>query len=81
MVQGLYSNLGDKMKSTTLSSSYTIYNDKEMASEYSDYTTTISKWEDKLEDKEDYWYDKFSSMETALGTLNSQTSALSGLFG
>ena len=57
------------------------YNDKEMASEYSDYTDLIKKWEEKLQDKEDYYYKKFSSMETALSKLNSQTSSLSGLFG
>jgi len=52
-----------------------------MASEYSDYTTTIKKWEDKLSEQEDYYYKKFSAMETALAKLNSQTSSLSGLFG
>jgi flagellar hook-associated protein 2 len=81
LVDGLYSAIGKKMQATTLSSTYTIYNDKEMASEYSDYTETISKWEEKLEDKEDYWYSKFSTMETALSKLNSQTSSLSSLFG
>lgn len=77
----LYNAVGDKMKSTTLSSSYTVYNDKEMASEYSDYTDLIKKWEEKLEEKEDYWYNKFSSMETALSKLNSQSSSLSSLLG
>lgn len=48
------------MKSSTLSSSYKVYNDKEMASEYSDYTDLIKKWEEKLQDKEDYYYNKFS---------------------
>jgi len=52
-----------------------------MASEYSDYTTTITKWEKKLKEKEDYYYKQFSKMETALGELNSQSSSLSGLFG
>ncbi len=33
------------MKSSSVSSIYKVYNDKEMASEYSDYTTTIKKWE------------------------------------
>ena len=47
------------MKSSTLSSSYKVYNDKEMASEYSDYTDLIKKWEEKLQDKEDYYYNKF----------------------
>lgn len=84
-MQGLASNLytavHKKMQSSSLSSIYTVYNDKEMASEYSDYTSIIKKWEQKLEDKEDYYYKKFSSMETALSKLNSQTSSLSSLFG
>lgn len=77
----VYDAVGDKMKSTTLSSVYKVYNDKEMASEYSDYTDLIKKWEEKLEEKEDYWYNKFSSMETALSKLNSQSSSLSSLLG
>ncbi len=77
----LYTSLGNKMKSTSLSSAYTIYNDKEMNSQYSQYSKTISEWEDKLQDKEDYYYNKFSQMETALAKLQSQTSSLSGLFG
>lgn len=78
---GLYDAIGNKMKSTTLSSVYKVYNDKEMASEYSDYTDLIKKWEEKLEEKEDYWYNKFSSMETALSKLNSQSSSLSSMLG
>lgn len=77
----LYNTVGDKMKSTTLSSTYTVYNDKEMASEYSDYTDLIKKWEEKLQEKEDYWYNKFSSMETALSKLNSQSSSLTSMLG
>lgn len=77
----LYKSVHTKMQSSSLSSIYTVYNDKEMASEYSDYTDLIKKWEEKLEDKEDYYYKKFSSMETALSKLNSQTSSLSSLFG
>ena len=70
------------MKSSTLSSSYKVYNDKEMASEYSDYTDLIKKWEEKLQDKEDYYYNKFSAMEkNSIIKLNSQTSSLSSLFG
>ena len=77
----LYDSINKKMQTTSLSSIYTVYNDKEMASEYSDYTDLIKKWEERLQDKEDYYYNKFSSMETALSKLNSQTSSLSGLFG
>lgn len=81
MAANLYDAIGDKMKSTTLSSVYTVYNDKEMASEYSDYTDLIKKWEEKLQAQEDYYYNKFSAMETALAKLNSQTSSLSNLLG
>lgn len=81
LASNLYNSVHKKMQSSSLSSIYTVYNDKEMASEYSDYTDLIKKWEEKLQDKEDYYYKKFSSMETALSKLNSQTSSLSGLFG
>lgn len=81
LTTNLYDAIGTKMKSSTLSSIYKVYNDKEMASEYSDYTTTIKKWEQKLQDQEDAYYKKFSAMETALSKLQSQTSSLSNLFG
>lgn len=84
-MQGLAKNLYDavdsKMRGTSLSSVYTVYNDKEMASEYSDYTSMITKWQERLEQQEEYYYQKFAAMETALSKLNSQTSSLSGLFG
>lgn len=66
LATGLYDSIDKKMKTSTLSSIFKVYNDKEMASEYSDYTTTIKKWEDKLSEQEDYYYKKFSAMETAL---------------
>lgn len=81
MATNLYDAIGDKMKTTSLSSVYTVYNDKEMASEYSDYTDIIKKWEEKLQNQEDYYYNKFSAMETALAKLQSQTSSLTSLFG
>lgn len=81
MSKNLYEAVDKKMKSTSLSSIYTVYNDKEMASEYSDYTSLIAKWEEKLKAQEEYYYKKFAAMETALSKLNSQTSSLSGLFG
>ena len=76
----LYTAIGDKMKATSLSSSFTIYNDKKMTTQYSDYTKLIKEWETKISDKEDYYYKKFSSMESALTKLNSTQSSLSGYF-
>lgn len=81
LADGLYKSLDKKMTSNQMRSKYTVYNDKEMASEYSDYTDTITKWEEKLQKMEDSYYKKFSAMETALAKLQSQQSQLSGLLG
>lgn len=76
----LYKAIDKQMQSNSLRSRYSIYNDKEMTSQYTSYTKTIAEWETKISDKEDYYYKKFSKMETALSKLNSQTSSLSGMF-
>ncbi|MBE5890483.1 MAG: hypothetical protein E7282_05870 [Lachnospiraceae bacterium] len=81
LTSNLYSSIGDKMTATSLSSAYTIYNDKQMTTQYSEYTSLIDEWEDKLADKEDFYYSKFATMETKLSELQSQTSSLSGLLG
>lgn len=78
---GVYDTINKKMGSSTLSSFNVVYNDKEMAREYSDYTKTISKWEEKLQKMEDSYYRKFAAMESALATLQSQQSYLASLFG
>lgn len=78
----LYDELNKKMGSSTSTHSiYTIYNDKTMQTEYDEYTKTIKKWEEKVSDMEDYYYKKFSAMETALSKLQQSTSSLSGLLG
>ncbi len=81
LTTGLYDNISQKMKSNKLSSFNKVYNDKEMAQEYSDYTTTINKWEEKLAAIEDSYYKKFAAMESALATLQSQQSSLASLLG
>lgn len=77
----VYTDLTDRMKSSTLRSAYTIYNDKQMSTEYSEYTTKISDQTKKVTEIEDYYYKKFTAMETALSKLNSNTSSLSNLLG
>lgn len=79
--QKLYDTMADKMKATTLSSSLTFYNDKQMKTQLSDYAKQISKWEDRLEEMEERYYKQFSAMESAMATLNSQSSYLSNLMG
>lgn len=77
----LYKAMDDQMQSSSLRSRYKIYNDKELNKEYSNLTKTIKQWESKVSDKEDYYYKKFSNMETALSKLQSQTSSLSSMLG
>lgn len=81
LTSGLYDAVGNKMKSSSVSSAYTVYNDKEMQKEYSEYSKTISKWEEKLKSIEDSYYSKFAAMESALAQLQSQQSSLAGLLG
>ena len=81
LTKGVYSQLSDLMKSTNYSSAYTVYEDKAMRSEYSDYNDRIKSAEDKLNAYLDNWYARFSKMETAMANLNSKQSSLSGLFG
>lgn len=77
----LYTTLTDKMKSTSLSSALTLYNDKEMTKQQGNYSKQISTLEVKLEKMEAAYYKKFSAMETALAKLQQSTSALSSLMG
>lgn len=79
--KNLYTAMDDQMKSSSLRSRYKIYNDKELDKEYSNLTKTIKQWESKVSDKEDYYYKKFSNMETAMSKLQSQTSSLSSMLG
>lgn len=79
--QNMYNTLGKKMSSSSLSSAFTIYNDKQMSSQYSEYQNKIDDWEDRLEKYEESYYKKFAAMETALSKLQSQTSSLSSMLG
>ncbi len=77
----LYDGLGKLMTSTTLRSYGSFYNDKQLETEYKSYTTKISDWDQKVQDIEDSYYKKFAAMESALASLQSQQSSLSGLLG
>lgn len=77
----LYDSLGKQMTSTTLRSYGSFYNDKELENQYNSYKTTISDWEKKVSDIEESYYKKFAAMESALASLQSQSSQLAGLLG
>ncbi len=81
LAKSLYSRLDGLMARTDYSSAFTVYNDKALKTEYDDFTTKISKQEEKINTWEDFYYNKFTRMEKAMAKLQSQESALSGLFG
>lgn len=81
LMKNLYTDLTDKMKSTTLSSALTFYNDKDIKSQLNDYEDKIDDWEEKLADIEERYYKQFTAMEKAMERLNQQQSSLAGLLG
>lgn len=81
LTSNLYTNIDKKMKSTTMNSAYKVYNDKQLDKEYNNYSKLISEWEDRLAEKEDYYYKKFSNMEQALAKLQSSSSSFTNMFG
>jgi len=82
LTKSLYDKTSDLMKSVQdYSSSYTVYEDKKMKSDYDDYTKKIADLEEKLKDYEDKWYAKFSAMETAMAKMQSNASAITSLIG
>lgn len=82
LCKGVYSKLdGIMSESNDYSSMYKVYNDKQLKTDYDNYTTKIKEAEEKLSDYEDKWYDKFSAMEVALSKLQSQSSSISSMLG
>lgn len=81
LANNLYQDISDKMKSTSLSSALTIYNDKEMDKLETRYKKDLATLEKKLKNMEDRYYKQFSAMETAMSKLNSQSSQLSSMLG
>lgn len=80
LATSVYNDLSKKMATSSVSSAYTLYNDKQMTKEYTSYTSKISDKEDEITKWEDYYYKKFSSMESALAKLNQTQSSLAGYF-
>ncbi len=81
LTNNLYTAMQDKMKSSSVSSALTFYNDKEMKNQVTNYTKEIAVWETRLQDMEDRYYKQFSAMETALAKLQSSSNNLASLLG
>lgn len=77
----MYDDLFSKMGSSSYSSIYKVYNDKQLKEEATEWDKKIVELEQALTDMEDRYYEKFSRMETALAKLNSKQTAVAGMFG
>jgi len=77
----LYEQLSEKMKSTTLSSALTFYNDKYLNEQLEDYADEIYDLEDQLLEIEERYYSQFTAMEQAIQQANSTASWLSQQLG
>lgn len=77
----LYKSLNENMKSSSLRSALTLYNDKEMTKSITDNKERLKQLEKKLTDMENKYYKQFSAMETAMSKLNSQSNQLASMLG
>lgn len=77
----LYDKLSTKMKSNSMKSAYTIYNDKQLKEKYNDYSKKLNKWTEKVTAIEDKYYKQFAKMESMMATMQAQQTYLSGLMG
>ena len=79
--ENLYNTIADKMKSTSLSSALTVYNDKKLKSEITTYKKELSELEKRLTQMESRYYKQFTAMEKALSELNSSSNAFASMLG
>lgn len=77
----MYDDIYSKMGSSSLSSIYKVYNDKQLKNEQTEWEKKITDLESKLKDIEDKYYKKFAAMEKLMGSLNSTQTSLSSFFG
>jgi len=81
VASNLYSTLQEKMKTSTISSALTFYNDKQMTKQMTSYKSELSTLESRLQDIEDRYYSQFSAMETSMSKLQSQQNSLASYLG
>lgn len=81
LADDLHGSLMDKMKSSSLSSALTVYNDKEISKTLTNYKDDLKELETKLAVIEERYYKQFAAMETAMARLNSQSNALASMLG
>ncbi|OOB79327.1 MAG: hypothetical protein BEN19_07870 [Epulopiscium sp. Nuni2H_MBin003] len=68
----MYNNITDMIKSTSGSSAYFLFNDKDLQAQIDDYDSIIANASDRLEARKSIYEAKFLAMEMAIQRLNSQ---------
>lgn len=77
----LYTTMSEKMKSSSLSSALTFYNDKMIDSQVKEFDTKISDLEIRLASIENRYYKQFTAMEQAIQQSNSTSNWLTQQLG
>lgn len=80
ITKDLYDKMTEEMRSSTLNSTLTFYNDKQLDKTMKTYKDDLSTLEDRLQEIEDRYYKQFTAMEVAMSKLNSQQSSLGSFF-
>lgn len=75
--QKMYDDMTQRMRSSTLSSALTFYNDKAISKQVTDFEKRMSGLEDRLASIEQRYYKQFTAMEKAMQQSNSTSSWLS----
>jgi len=68
------------MGSSSLSSIYKVYNDKQLKEESTSWDAKILEMEDKITAIEDKWYSRFAKMESKLAKMQKNQTAVGGFF-
>ena len=82
LFKGVYTELNTSMRFIEgTRSAMKVYDDKLLQKEYDNLTNDIAAQEKKVQDMEDYYYDKFTAMEKALSKLNTQSGSFASMLG
>lgn len=81
IMENLYSKMNTAMKSTSLSSALTFYNDKEMNKLSDTYKKEYNTLEAKIDKIEEKYYKQFAAMEKAMAKMNAQSNSLASMLG
>jgi flagellar hook-associated protein 2 len=82
LFKGVYTELNTSMRFIEgTRSAMKVYDDKLLQKEYDKLTSDITAQEQKVQDLEDFYYDKFTAMEKSLSKLNTQSGSFASLLG